>query len=284
MYQATLPQVLPDRDNYTRALSNSRIAYDLEQILSPMLSAVLLSVMSFHYLFWIDAVTFFISALLLLHCLASNEDLSSQKVEKLNLRTLFDGLIGYLSQPSLRSLWYAYLATASASAMVIVNTVVYVHEILGGGSSETALAMLAVGLGSMLVAVSLPKVVSPVNLHRSQALGLFLICLAFYTGTWLPSWSGYLVLCFLFGVGMSCIQTTSGLIINDASNGKDASKLFAAHFSLTHFWWLLTYLIAGVSASLWGVAGAYWLMLLVAVISSSAFALQNVLRRDAIHC
>lgn len=34
LYQATLPQVLPDRDNYARALSNSRIAYDLEQILS----------------------------------------------------------------------------------------------------------------------------------------------------------------------------------------------------------------------------------------------------------
>lgn len=282
LYQATLPQVLPDRDDYTRALSNSRIAYDLEQILSPMLSAVLLSVVSFHLLFWIDAMTFVVSALLILQCFVPAEEVPSKQVERLNWRTLADGIIGYLSQPTLRSLWYAYLATAAASAMVIVNTVVYVHEILGGGSSETALAMLAVGLGSMLVAVSLPRVVS--NLFRCQSLGLLLICAAFYLGTWLPSWLGFVVLCFLFGVGMSCIQTTSGLIINDASNGGDASKLFAAHFSLTHFWWLLTYLIAGLSASLWGLAGAYWLMLLIAVISSLAFVLQRARGRDAMGC
>ena len=64
---------------------------------------------------------------------------------------------------------------------------------------------------------------------------------------------------------MSLIQTTSGLIINDASSGQDASQYFAAHFSLTHFWWLLTYLFAGISATYLGLAGAYWVMLFIAL-------------------
>jgi MFS family permease len=50
-FQATIPDVLPEEREYTRALSLSRLAYDLENLLSPMLAAALLSVMSFHWLF-----------------------------------------------------------------------------------------------------------------------------------------------------------------------------------------------------------------------------------------
>ena len=37
-FQATLPDILPDEAQYTRALSLSRLAYDLENIASPMLA------------------------------------------------------------------------------------------------------------------------------------------------------------------------------------------------------------------------------------------------------
>lgn len=50
-FQATIPDVLPDERDYTNALSLSRLAYDLESLLSPMLAAALLTVISFHALF-----------------------------------------------------------------------------------------------------------------------------------------------------------------------------------------------------------------------------------------
>ncbi len=50
-FQATIPDVLPDEKEYTRALSLSRLAYDLESLVSPMLAALLLTVISFHSLF-----------------------------------------------------------------------------------------------------------------------------------------------------------------------------------------------------------------------------------------
>ncbi len=53
-------------------------------------------------------------------------------------------------------MWVAYLAAAGASAMVIVNTVVYINQVLEGGDRETALAMAVVGFGSMMVALKLP--------------------------------------------------------------------------------------------------------------------------------
>lgn len=50
-FQATIPDVLPEESAYTKALSLSRLAYDLESLVSPMLAALLLTVVSYHSLF-----------------------------------------------------------------------------------------------------------------------------------------------------------------------------------------------------------------------------------------
>lgn len=50
-FQATIPDVLPDEKDYTNALSLSRLAYDLENIISPMLAGLLLTVISYNNLF-----------------------------------------------------------------------------------------------------------------------------------------------------------------------------------------------------------------------------------------
>jgi MFS family permease len=45
-FQATIPDVLPDERDYTRALSLSGLAYDLKSLLSLALAAALLTVLS----------------------------------------------------------------------------------------------------------------------------------------------------------------------------------------------------------------------------------------------
>src|SRR5215210_7498478 len=65
-FQATIPDVLPDEKDYTRALSLSRLAYDLENLLSPALAAALLALISFHWLFGGTVVGFLVSAVLVL--------------------------------------------------------------------------------------------------------------------------------------------------------------------------------------------------------------------------
>ena len=57
-FQATIPDVLPEEDRYTRALSLSRLAYDLENIVSPTLAALLLVVMASGTLFMGTAAGF----------------------------------------------------------------------------------------------------------------------------------------------------------------------------------------------------------------------------------
>lgn len=65
-FQAVIPSVLPDEREYTRALSLSRLAYVLESLVSPMLAAVLLTVVSFHNLFVGTVVGFLASAILVI--------------------------------------------------------------------------------------------------------------------------------------------------------------------------------------------------------------------------
>jgi MFS family permease len=57
-FQATIPDILPDEAEYTKALSLSRLAYDLENLISPMLAAAMLALISFHWLFAGTAIGF----------------------------------------------------------------------------------------------------------------------------------------------------------------------------------------------------------------------------------
>jgi len=260
LFQSTLPLILPDKTEYTKALSLSRLAYDLEQMFSPLLTALLLSVLSFRYLFMLDAATFVVSAILILLCVIPNLTKTTSHRQQLTLTGISRGIHDYLSKPSLRALWMAYLSVASASAMVLVNTVVYVHEVLNGGDKQTALAMGIVGLGSLVIALRLPVWLESIPAKRFHWLGMFAISGAFCIGSFTPGWVGFIAICLAMGVGMSCIQTTAGLFITEASQGDDTGPYFAAHFSLTHFWWLVTYLSAGFSVKLFGLGYGYLFM------------------------
>ena len=63
-FQATIPDILPDERDYTRALSLSRLAYDLENLLSPTLAALLLTVVPYNALFGGTVIGFLGSAAL----------------------------------------------------------------------------------------------------------------------------------------------------------------------------------------------------------------------------
>ncbi|WP_287213564.1 MFS transporter [Mesorhizobium sp.] len=63
-FQATIPDVLPDEKDYTKALSLSRLAYDPESLVSPILAAALLTLVNFHTLFAGTVIGFLASAAL----------------------------------------------------------------------------------------------------------------------------------------------------------------------------------------------------------------------------
>ena len=124
-FQATIPDILPDERDYTRALSLSRLAYDLENLLSPTLAALLLTVVTYNALFGGTVVGFLCSAALVVSVTLPTATRSDRHGGVYDRTTR--GLRIYLATPRLRGLLALNLAVAAAGAMVIVNTVVIVQ-------------------------------------------------------------------------------------------------------------------------------------------------------------
>jgi MFS family permease len=241
-FQATIPDVLPDEGEYTRALSLSRLAYDLESLVSPMLAAALLIVMSFHSLFAGTVVGFLASAALVI-----STKLPSPKPAK--RRGIYDrttrGIRIYLATPRLRGLLAINMAVAAAGAMVIVNTVVLVQSQYGLGQRATAVALAAFGGGSMAAALILPALLDKIPDRRAMLGGACILITGLFIGIAASTYWILLPLWFALGIGYSLAQTPSGRLLRRSAHPEDRPAVFAAQFALSHACWLITYPVAG---------------------------------------
>ena len=247
-FQATIPDILPDEKGYTKALSLSRLAYDLESLLSPALAAALLTVMSFHWLFGGTAIGFIVSAGLILSTILP------QVQEKAPGGSIYErttrGIRIYLATPRLRGLLALNLSAAAAGAMVIVNTVVYVQSIFQRSEADVALALAMFGGGSMLAALALPRMLDrlpdrPVMLSGAALMAAAMLFISLQSILWSVGWALLLSVWFVLGLGYSAVLTPSGRLLRRSSTPQDRPAVFAAQFALSHACWLLTYPLAG---------------------------------------
>ena len=243
IFQAVIPDILEDDVMYGKALSYSRLAYDLENLLSPAFAAIALVYFSYTGLFVGNSIAFIISAAIIIITFIP----LPKPVERIGniWNEVSYGLIAYFKTPRLRSLLILYVAVASASAMVIVNTIIYVKEYLGGSDSELAIFFAASGFGSMLAALSFSRL-SGIFKDKSivQSGAIFLasgLCLMATE----PTFSLALFTWFITGVGLSLVQTPSGRIVNVSATPSDRSSYFSAQFALSHLCWLITYPLVG---------------------------------------
>lgn len=263
-FQATIPDILPDERDYTQALSLSRLAYDLESLVSPMLAAALLTVINFHSLFAGTVVGFLASAALVVSVMLP----SPKAAER---RGIYDrttrGLRIYLATPRLRGLLALNLAVAAAGAMVIVNTVVLVQAQYGMTQRDTALALALFGGGSMAAALLLPRLLDSLTDRAAMLAGAALLVAGLFVGIAIPSFSFLLPLWFLFGLGYSLAQTPSGRLLRRSANPEDRPALFAAQFALSHACWLITYPLAGWFGAKFGLPATFIALGIIAAIA-----------------
>lgn len=254
IFQASIPDVLPDEDRYTRALSLSRLAYDLESLLSPGLAALLLVAFYYDMLFLGTAAGFLASAAFVVSVVLPVPKPSGS-------RGFYDrttrGVRIYLKTPRLRGLLAFSMAVSAAVSMVLVNTVVLVKGDLGLGDSAVALAMGTFGTGSMVTALLLPKLLDRMSDRPLMCVGavmmvLGLISLAVWEWAFGLSQSALLTAWFSIGIGYSAVLTPSGRLLRRSSQPEDRPAVFAAQFALSHACWLLTYPLAGVVMTLGG--------------------------------
>ncbi|MDV7198296.1 MFS transporter [Rhodococcus kroppenstedtii] len=254
-FQAVIPTVLPDERDYTRALSLSRLAYDLESVLSPVLAAAALLVTSYHSLFVGTLVGFLGSGLLVWRGLARRADAPTDHADAPNRRArVTAGARLMLADPVLRGLLWLNAVVASGTAVVLVATVTIVRDELGGGETAVALALACFGAGSMVTALALPRLldrvhdVRPVMIVGAVAVAtvLALVAVGFAVG---GGWAVLATGWTLLGAATSAISTPTGRVLRDRTAEADRPLVFAAQFSLSHACFLVTYPLAGVLAS-----------------------------------
>lgn len=200
-FQSVVPDVLPDEDDFTAALSLSRLAYDLEAVLSPVLAAALLLVVPSVALFGGTAVGFAASAVLVLGtALPRRGATAADAPEDAGTGTppgagpaappdddvpeppfgerARRGALLLFRTPALRPVLALNLAVAAAGAFVLVQTVVIARGTFAAGEGAVALLLAANGAGSMITALLLPRVLRRVEERRVMLGGAALLTVA----------------------------------------------------------------------------------------------------------
>ncbi|MEV8252336.1 MFS transporter [Rhodoglobus sp. NPDC076762] len=280
-FQSLIPAVLPQARDYTRALALSRLAYDLEALLSPTIAAVLLTVISYNNLFVGTAIGFAGSAVLVLG--ATLPALAKNRDDGTFWQRLPTGVLVFIRTPSLRFLMITNVVVAAGTAIVLVNSVVYAKSIYALDDAALAVTLGAYGIGSLLVAVSVPRLVDRIGVTRTMLIGLSVVvggllaanAVTIVAVTTSTGWWALLGTWLILGMGTSLINTPSSRLLAEASNPENRNLVYTAQFALSHACFLVTYPVAGwIGAASLPVATAT--LTLVAILASiTAFGVRR---------
>jgi MFS family permease len=282
-FQAVLPDILPDERDYTKALSASQLASTMENLLSPVLAAAALSLVSFHWLFTGTSIGFVASAALVV----TTRIPDARRSDRGGVwdRTLAGARI-FAATPRLRGVMGLNLVVAAVGSVVMVNTVNYVRDALGRSQADVALLLAANGVGTILIALLLPKVLDRVPERRVMLSGAAVLltgaagAIALSTadsGGW--RWPTALAVWAAIGAGSGLVLTPVGRVLRRSSRALDRPALFAAQFSLSHAGWLLTYPVAGWIATEAGFTPT-WAVLATLAMLGAVVAMRSWPQRD----
>lgn len=272
-FEASIPEVVGN-EQYVQALSFSRVAVDIEAVAAPAVAGLLVALLGVRWVFWFDALTYLVSALLVALVIIPH---AAKAVTPLSWRTFSEeithGTRVLLREPSLRQALTLSLAEATAGAAAIVVTVAYVRDVLGRGETAFAVVMAALGLGSTLAAIVLgratgryeqgagDKAVLHGRRHRWTArallIGGLILGLLLLPGILVPPLFVFGWLWMLNGAGQALIAIPSSTLLAEHTLAEERGRAYAAHFALTHACWLITYPAVGHAAARWGAPATF---------------------------
>lgn len=249
-FQATIPDILTDEDDYTAALSLTCLAGDLEQVISPAIAAILLVFVSSGQLFFGTAVGFVAAAVLVASVAIPPH--TSAPTRAPFVKRMGAGAVTIFHTPSLRPILVLNLVAACAGSFVLVQTVVLVegHWLL---SEQAVTLMLGInGAGSMILALSLGAVLARISeklLMLGGAAVLSACCVLIAVSVNLPAGRAAFVFTGLvwlvIGVGWAAVEVPVGRILKRSVANEDLPAVFVAQFSFQHMCWLVCYPLTG---------------------------------------
>lgn len=239
VYKAVIPGVT-SAEQYPRALALGSVAYDAANILGPSLAALTIATFGFRGNFVANALTFLISAALLfaLPRLATTNAVTKSRA------SFGHGVAAMFRRWQLRETLYLALQTSIAGGFVLVATVDFIKGQLALSDTAYAWAMAAYGIGSVAGAGLYGKAGSHTrNALVNAAAPAMLLALA--SAGFFHRFEPLLVAWAFAGVGQCILGIRGNELLAANSDVAERPHIYAAHFSLSHAGWGITYPLAG---------------------------------------
>jgi MFS family permease len=239
-YQALLPRVLPDEDDYRQALSLSRVAYDAEAVVSPALAAAALVLVDARSLFLLAALGFVGSVAWVLAARPPSAAAPTGGEGRTG------GFVAFVRVPDLRRLLLLDLVAACAYAAALVLTATLVADV-GWGEPQVGVVLAVFGAGSVAGALLVSR--GGRDPWRPMRLGAVVVSVGLLlAATGGRGGPGLVTSWAVLGLGSSLVLTPSGQVLRAQGEGHRLTVLFAGHFAWSHACYLLTYPLAGLVA------------------------------------
>ena len=162
------------------------------------------------------------------------------------------------SRSTFRGLIAINLCCAAVTAPVMVYSVVYVDTELDLGAGALAPLLAACGVGSLCTAILLPMAGRYITPRSTALAGAVIGCGALLATTTAHlaglTYPALLAVWFVIGIATSLMNTSAPRLIADHTDAGSAADVFTAQFSASHAAFLITYPLAGVTAT-HGAAG-----------------------------
>lgn len=265
VYQSVVPYLLARQEDYTRSLTRSRIASELESSISPLLAAELLLAVAATGVFMVAAVALLLSAWLVAQ--TRMPDPASRRDDRL-FPAVLRGPRLFLATSSLRSLIALDIAVACGTAMVMVNTVVIVQGLFDLDRRASAIAFAVFGLGSILGAIALTPALRAVPERGVMLGGAALLSAGLFSAVFLMTPYGMLILWFVIGLGCSLALTPATYLIRRIARPVDLPYLLAAQLSLTSACLIVAYSASGWLGATVGLPATFAVLGLVAALAT----------------
>jgi NRE family putative nickel resistance protein-like MFS transporter len=248
-YKATVPQLISSKENYGNAIALSNATWQLLGVLGPGLAGILAVAWGSRDIFFIDALTFVISSLLILFIPISS---INEKENTFSLRSTWNDMVTgtrlVFGNNSIRFALLIELAAALAGAQVMVNSIGHIKGDLHLGDSEYGLVMAAFGIGATIAAFTSSTIDKSKDKSRILTIGAFILGAAVLTANFV-SFNALIVLWIIAGLGISFADMPSQILIAENIEAGKQGKAYGSHFAWTHVWWATGYIMAGISGT-----------------------------------
>jgi MFS transporter, NRE family, putaive nickel resistance protein len=242
-YQATVPQVVGEED-YPQAIALSGATYEIFGILGPGIAGAVATFLGARDIFFLDAATFLISALLIITLPISLKVNRSESSSATTWQDVKNGTLRLWQDAPIRYALLLELVASLSGALVLVNTVGLVKGQLNLGDLEYGWVMTAFGIGATLAALAAGFLDKRLKRTTFVLLGATVSTLAVLPANYL-SFAPLLFFWLLAGAGQNWVNLPTQTLIADRTPEDAQGRVYGAHFAWSHLWWAVAYSLAG---------------------------------------